>query len=267
MSATHERIKNELIVLVNEGFEILKSELETQAKGQKGTPTRKEGTEKSLPTTSLPTTTAYQSWYTRALPVVRQLLPERYQEFQEQYKLDKRKQIDSLTYTISDYLIGFRVTRDYFNEEVVNHLNIFVAKFNCQIDILRSALKRIDSILADIKGVLEARLFDNELDTATELLQKGHLRAAGALAGVTLESHLSTICSNHNITLKKKEPTISDFNEALKENGTLDIANWRLVQRLGDIRNLCVHKKDREPTREEVDELITGVKKFIKTSF
>ena len=42
MSATHERIKNELIVLVNEGFEILKSEMETQAKGQKGTPTRKK---------------------------------------------------------------------------------------------------------------------------------------------------------------------------------------------------------------------------------
>ena len=261
MSATHERIKNELIVLVNEGFEILKSEMETQAKGQKGTPTRKEERKSS------PTITAYQSWYTRALPVVRQILPERYQEFQEQYKLDKRKQIDFSTYTISDYLLGLRVTRGYLKEEVVNPLSAFIMKFQHQIVILQSALGRIDSILVDIKGVLEARLFDNQLETATELMQKGHLRASGALAGVTLESHLSTICSNHDLTLKKKEPTISDFNEALKSNDVLDVANWRFVQRLGDIRNLCVHAKDREPTSEEVDELITGVKKFIKTSF
>ena len=30
----------------------------------------------------------YQTWYTRALPAVRQLLPDRYTEFQEQYKID-----------------------------------------------------------------------------------------------------------------------------------------------------------------------------------
>ena len=150
---------------------------------------------------------------------------------------------------------------------MVNPLSAFIMKFQHQIVILQSALDRIDSILADIRGVLEARLFDNQLDTATELMQKGLLRAAGALAGVTLESHLATICSNHNIILKKKEPTISDFNEALKRNDVFDVVNWRFIQRLGDIRNLCVHSKDREPTHDEINELIEGIKKVIKTLF
>ena len=62
-------------------------------------------------------------------------------------------------------------------------------------------------------------------------------------------------------------PTISDFNDALKDNGTLDTPTWRQIQRLGDIRNLCSHSKEREPTKDEVSELIAGVEKFTKTLF
>ena len=130
-----------------------------------------------------------------------------------------------------------------------------------------SAQDRVNSILSDIRGVLQAELFDNELDAASELLKKGHLRAAGALAGVTLESHLSKIAANHTLKVGKKNPTIFDFNEELKNNGVYDIPNWRFIQRLGDIRNLCVHSKDRDPTKDEVDELIRGVQKVIKTLF
>ena len=47
----------------------------------------------------------------------------------------------------------------------------------------------------------------------------------------------------------------------------LDIPSWRQIQRLGDIRNLCVHKKERDPTNDEVEELINGVEKYTKTLF
>ncbi len=46
-----------------------------------------------------------------------------------------------------------------------------------------------------------------------------------------------------------------------------DIVNWRFIQHLGDIRNLCDYNKDREPTKEEVEELINGTEKVIKTIF
>lgn len=176
---------------------------------------------------ALPAIISYQSWYSRSLPVVKQLIPERYQEFQEQYKLEKRKgkEISFLTYTISDYisdyLIGLRITRGWEKEEVVNPLSAFTSKFQHQIAILMSAQGRIDSILADVQGILQAELFDNELQAAQELRKKGHLRAAGALAGVTLESHLSKISTNHGLKLRKKDPTISDFNDELKNKDIL----------------------------------------------
>ncbi|GAI23649.1 unnamed protein product, partial [marine sediment metagenome] len=210
MTNISEQIKKELSALITEGIEILVAE--SEGKSRKVKKGEEDDTQKLLPTIM-----TYQSWYTRALPVVRQLIPERYHEFQEQYKLEKRKdtEINFLTYTISDYLIGLRITRGWAKEEVVNPLSAFTSKFQHQITILRSAQDRIDSILADIQGVLQSELFDNELDAANELLKKGHLRAAGALAGLTLESHLSEISAKHNLKFSKN-PTISDFNDELK---------------------------------------------------
>jgi hypothetical protein len=47
----------------------------------------------------------------------------------------------------------------------------------------------------------------------------------------------------------------------------LDVPTWRQIQRLGGIRNLCDHNKEREPTKDEVIELIGGVDKVSKTLF
>ena len=211
--------------------------------------------------------TSYQKWYTTALPVIKQLAPERYDEFQSYYQLDKRKEIDFLTYTISDYLLGLVVTRGIYKEEVVNPFSAFYSKFENQLSILNSCVSRINSILNDIEGVLQSSLFENELEAAKDLSKKNHLRAAGTLAGVTLETHLSKVCANHGIKFRKKNPTISDYNEELKKQSIIDVPTWRLIQRLGDIRNLSAHSKEREPTKDEIEDLIRGCEKLIAEVF
>ena len=47
--------------------------------------------------------------------------------------------------------------------------------------------------------------------------------------------------------------------DALKTAQVLDVPRWRQVQRLADLRNFCGHGKEREPTKEQVNELIDGV--------
>ncbi|MCH8205580.1 MAG: hypothetical protein IH956_01085 [Chloroflexi bacterium] len=207
----------------------------------------------------------YQSWYTRALPVVRQLLPDRYTEFQEQYKIEKRKDITFATYTISDYLIGLRITRGVLREEDFDATYAFTVRLLQQVTVLQSALSRLDSVLADIHGLLQAGLFDHDLLAARDLLKSGHLRAAGAVAGVVLETHLGQFAATRGVKVQKKEPTIGDLNEALKAADVIDIPDWRLIQRLSDIRNLCVHSKERDPTKDEVDDLVRGTDKVVKT--
>jgi len=260
MSTLKEKLIKEVATLFQEGASIYSAEHNEQ-KPTKKKPSASEAKEKSIQH-------SYQVWYTKALPVIKQILPDRYEEFVSQYQpSEKRKEIDFLTYTISDYLIGLRVTRGYAKEELVNPYNAFSSKFQVQLFILHSCLERLDSVLSNIRGTLQAELFDDELSAAEELLKKGHLRAAGALAGVTLERHLSTIAQRRGIRVAKKDPTISDFNDIFKKEGVYDLPDWRFIQRLGDLRNLSVHFKEREPTKEEVDELIKGVQKVVKTMF
>jgi hypothetical protein len=139
-------------------------------------------------------------------------------------------------------------------------------RFQTQRNILGAVKVRFESSLHDIRHIVQADLFNSELDAAKGLLKAGFQRAAGVVAGVVLERHLQDICAAHSITAKKN-PTIGDLNDALKAADTIDVPMWRQIQRLGDLRNLCGHKKDREPTKEEVVELIDVTDKVIKSVY
>lgn len=210
---------------------------------------------------------SYQGWYSEAHEFIRQILPSRLVEFESLYEGNpKRKTFDAQTYTIKDWLLGIRAGEDpVYRRKSFDDAVIVFMRFTMQRQILNSARLRFESSLLDIEQILRADLFDSELESARELLKNGFLRAAGAMAGVVLEKHLGQICQVHNVSIKKKDPTISIYNDALKEQGAIGIPEWRFIQRLGDLRNLCDHNRDREPTKEDVAELIDGVEKLIKT--
>lgn len=202
----------------------------------------------------------YEIWYTQALYVIKQLIPDRLNDFVLLYKNDKRKQLDASTYTISDALRAIGNKSGYVNPQSARFCVL------SQVNMVQSCLDSFDNKIFEIQNILQADIFDSEIDSAKHLLKRGFLRAAGAICGVVIEKHFSEVCKNHSITIKKKSPTIADFNDALKDN-VYDTIEWRRIQRLGDLRNLCDHNKDREPTKEDVDELICGTERIIKTIF
>lgn len=204
--------------------------------------------------------TDYQSWYSEAKSLIRQLLPDRLSDFVGHYEAPKgRKTLDYATYRIQDCLLGL-ASGTVSQDGAIMH-------FQQQLEIVRSVKARFESSLFDIKQLVQADLFDSELDAAKELLRQKFVRAAGALAGVVLEKHLGQVCENHDVKVGKKEPTISDLNDALKTAGVLQVPEWRNIQHLGDIRNLCDHNNNAEPTVEQVNDLIMGVAKVTKTLF
>jgi len=65
----------------------------------------------------------------------------------------------------------------------------------------------------------------------------------------------------------RKKATLSNLNDVLKNSTVYDVPQWRRVQYLADIRNLCAHKSDRDPTADEVRGLIDEVDKLVRTVF
>lgn len=214
---------------------------------------------------------SYQNWYTRAVKLVALLGKDRLDEFRSYYLINPdRSRVDSSTYVIQDYVSGFILPIPTLGSvrtgTSFHQIPVIKSKFATQVGIAKSLSSRIDSVLSDVEGHLFMELQDDELKVASQLVEI-NLRAAGAVAGVVLERHLQRAAINHGIIIEKKEPTISYLNDPLKRDGVYDLPTWRQIQVLGDIRNLCVHNKEREPTEDEVKKLIKETDIIIKTIF
>ena len=208
----------------------------------------------------------YQSWYSEAKALVRQLLPDRLADFTRYYEKPKsRREITYANYVIEDYLEGITVTGR--GERKVVGPDAAIPRFKQQVSIVQGIQDRFRSSLFDIRQLAQADLFDSELDAAKELARNKFTRAAGTLVGVVLERHLKEVCSNHKVTIRKRNPQISDLNEALKGAAVIDIPQWRSIQHLSDVRNICAHDKESEPTADQINDLLAEVAKVTKTIF
>jgi hypothetical protein len=207
----------------------------------------------------------YQRWYTKALKAISALAPDRLVEFRGYYEIDpKRKSLGYGTYVIQDFIKGV-APNSYSYPDFDTRAQTLSCFFN-QITILKAVEDRIDSALGNIEGELYAELQDNEVAVARQLA-KVSLRAAGALVGVVIEGHLQKVALAHGIKIAKKHPTIADLNDPLKAASVIDTAAWRKISFLADLRNLCSHKKDSDPTKEQVEELIQGAEWLTKNIF
>lgn len=207
----------------------------------------------------------YQPWYSEAKALIRQLLPDRLADFTRHYEKPKsRKEITFENYTIEDYLQGLNVT---MGDRKLVEPSAAIPRFYQQLSLVKAVKQRFGSSLFEIRQLAQADLFDSELDAAKELAKNKFARAAGAVAGVVLERHLKEVCDAHGIKLRKRNPQISDLNEALKNGSVIEIPQWRFIQHLGDLRNLCAHDKQTEPTKEQVEDLLAGVSRITKTIF
>lgn len=209
----------------------------------------------------------YQAWYSRAIKLVESLAPERLEEFISYYRIDpKRKATQYTNYVIQDYIKAVAARTDHYDDPLWDINNTVQIRVMNQSHIIKSLSSRIDSVLQDVTGHLFSELQDKELEAAVALM-KISARGAGALAGVILERHLQRVFVNHGLTSRKKNLTIADLNDPLKQKGAYGVPVWRKIQLLADIRNICSHQKDEEPSKEQVKELIDGVNSIIKTVF
>lgn len=255
MVDTKEKIREELKKLIEKGLEILEKE---QKKNFIFSDTLNHYPELIID---------YQTWYTSAISVVKRLLPSRLDEFIDMYKGSTLKMLDVYTYRIEHYLTGFKVhttstTRRFSPEK---SFGMFKSRFTSQIGILKSIENNLNKILFNIDSFLEGEMFDDELEAAEYLLENNLYRPAGVLAAVVIERHLKKFAKTHEKTIPPKA-TLGQINEILKDTYE-EPKHFLKIKLLNELRILCSHDKKKEPTKEDIVELIDGAKKVISTIF
>ena len=148
------------------------------------------------------------------------------------------------------------------------------------VDEIRCIIPQLEVMSVDDKRVFRDRLTGDELDHAQQLLaiegqhEEAILRAAGVIAGVVLETHLSETLDCLNATL----PNARRYTRSPKKDGLASYVGFLIGEKvidpsertgltyLGFVRNCCDQAPGgnlRAPHRDEVERLISETRRYV----
>lgn len=113
--------------------------------------------------------------------------------------------------------------------------------------------------LTSIKNLIQADVFDSELEQAQELLSSGYKLAAAVIAGVVLETTLRDLCTREKIGHGK----LGKMNSDLAKAGIYNKLQQKRITALADIRNSAAHGKPDEFTEADVTNMIRDIEQFL----
>jgi hypothetical protein len=101
------------------------------------------------------------------------------------------------------------------------------------------------------------------LEEARAHLEAGHLRAAGVVAAVELERRLWDLGVRPKPS-KGRDPGLHDYRLAARAAQVIDQQTDTEIETLAVIRKRCAHFNEREPTPDEVKQLVDGVDRILR---
>ncbi len=113
--------------------------------------------------------------------------------------------------------------------------------------------------LASLKYLVQAEVFDSELEQATELLNNGYKLAAAVISGVVLETALRDLCDSNSISHGK----LDTMNAQLAKAGVYNKLQQKRITAIADIRNSAAHGKPEEFNDSDVENMIRDVENFL----
>jgi hypothetical protein len=113
--------------------------------------------------------------------------------------------------------------------------------------------------LSSMRGLIQAEVFDSELEQASELLRNNYKVAAAVIAGVVLETTLRDLCTRETIPLGK----LDKMNADLAKKGVYNLLVQKQITALADIRNNAAHGNSSQFNNEDVSQMIEDVRRFV----
>jgi hypothetical protein len=185
----------------------------------------------------------YNAWYVAANPLVKHNLPEMILGFEISY-IEASNEAKKITGTYwRDHLEGFERTAA------------------TQLGILRGVVGGLESRALALRGLVAREIHESEMAVARELLRHQYLREAGVVAGVVLEGHLRHLCEKGGKPTGPKD-TIKALNDRLRKDYP-DPYQASKIDWMGDIRNLCAHKGQKDPDATQVEHMMNALQEFM----
>lgn len=113
--------------------------------------------------------------------------------------------------------------------------------------------------LTSLKYLVQAEVFDSELEQAKELLSSGYKLASAVICGVVLETALRDLCDRNSIPHGK----LDAMNARLAKAGIYNKLQQKRITAIADIRNSAAHGKPEEFTDLDVDNMVRDVESFL----
>lgn len=114
--------------------------------------------------------------------------------------------------------------------------------------------------VSSIKSLVQAEVFDSELEQASELANAGYISAAAVIAGTVLETTLRGRCDRYQISHGK----LDKMNADLAKAGAHNALSQKRITALAAIRNSAAHGKSEDFTKADVESMIEDVKRYIE---
>ena len=114
--------------------------------------------------------------------------------------------------------------------------------------------------LTSIRFLVQAEVFNTELDQARELLSAGYAAAAAVISGVVLETNLRELCMRHGLTTGKLERMNADLVKA----GAYNVLVQKKITALAAIRNSAAHGNTSDFTPSDVASMLADVERLLE---
>ena len=116
-----------------------------------------------------------------------------------------------------------------------------------------------EGYLNSVRNIVQAEVFDSELEQADKLLTTGYKLPAAVVAGVVLETTLRQMCADRNIAIGK----LDKMNADLAKDGAYNSIVQKQITAWAGIRNSAAHGRPEEFTEADVANLISQIRTFV----
>lgn len=115
--------------------------------------------------------------------------------------------------------------------------------------------------LTSFKSLVQADVFDNELEQASELLSSGYYIAAAVIARTVLETAIADLCDRQNPKIPRQR--LAKMNDDLAKAAVYSSLKQKKIVALSAVGNSAAHGKHDEFSAADVKSMISDIRDLI----